>query len=199
MNLKDLTQLDINDLRNIDIDQVKSALISKPNVLINIILVGVTVLVAVSVYTNHTVKEKNIEKEIKIASKKLKVVQEHNKILEAIQAFIDSAPVPIEISSLMTMLNENASNFNIQIIKLQPSKVDRSENFEISKIQLSISTSNYKNLLLFIDALENSEYAIRIEDWSAAMKSKKAGKGDRTLISINSNITLSSRKILDEK
>ena len=93
MNLKDLSKLDIKDLQNIDLSQAKDFLTSRPDILINILLIAVTLFATMYVYNRHSLQSTQIEQQILELTEKTEIVDEQKKTntaLGLVQKSIDS-------------------------------------------------------------------------------------------------------------
>ncbi len=169
MNIKDLSKIDVKDLKDIDFNALLKDLQGRPTLLVNILLIIITLFVIIQIIVGYKTKVRIIHKEIPTLEEKKQVIQEAQKIKKNYKTFWDKLPPTISKDKFIELISDLAIANNIQIISLSPVDKRDDENKEILTTSLTIlatSKNNYDDLLSFIKALENTLYAIRIDEWT---------------------------------
>lgn len=168
MNLKDLNNIDIKDLQNVDWSQAKDRLQSQPDLLINIILVVVTFAVLFSTFNKHTQTTKSSEIEILELQERLDAVEKFETAKTQHSNFLKEAPKSIAGDQLIQTLSEFAIKRNIQILSFLPAKKKNNKLVNLTSVKVNIASENYADIILFVHDIEKSSYPIRIEKWSGS-------------------------------
>ncbi len=170
MDIKELSKIDIKDLKDIDFNAFVKQLQGQPSVLVNILLIIITLFVIIQIIVGYKTKVRNIRREVPALEDKKKVVKEAKKIKEEYKSFWKDVPSKISKDKFIELLSDLAISHNIQIISLSPVDKNGDEYKEMLTTSLTIlaaSKNNYEDLLSFVKALEeNTGYAIRIDKWS---------------------------------
>jgi len=169
MNIKDLSKIDVKDLKDIDFNALLKDLQGQPSLLVNILLIIITLFVIIQIIVGYKTKVRIIRREVPALEEKKQVVQEAQKIKRDYKAFWDKVPSTISKDEFIELISDLAIDNNIQIISLSPVDKRGDEYKEILTTSLTIlatSKNNYEDLLSFIKALENTLYAIRIDKWT---------------------------------
>ena len=169
MGLKDFSPLDLAQLKNIDIHLVKDVLQKRPDILINIILISVTIGAIVFIYDNQQKEIKSLKKKTAEYQEKLKAIKEDEGLKEKLNAFLESFPEQIQTDKLTSKISQMAVAHNIQIGRFSPAQEKETDYITVATLSFNISTEDYKNLTLFIQNIEQSPYSIRIKKWSTSV------------------------------
>jgi len=173
MNLKDLSNIDINDLKNIDIRGVQNNIRNRPDIVINVLLIVVTILASIFIYTKQKTEAKKLKNDIEKSEKKLAAVKLRNKIEEEHDTFLSTFPESLNVDEFITMISDYAVNRNIQIQSFSPTKRSNYQFSWVESTSVSISAENYKDIVLFVQDIENSEHNVRIAIWNGTLGRKK--------------------------
>ena len=166
MNLKDLNNIDIKDLRNIDWSQIKDRLQSRPNLLINISLVVVTLLVLFSTFNKYTEATKSSKTEIVGLQERLAALKKFEAAKKKHNDFLKKAPKAIAGDQLIQTLSELAIRRDVQILSFSPAKKKSNKLVSLTSVKVNIASKNYADIILFVHDIEKSSYPVRIENWS---------------------------------
>jgi len=181
MDLKDLSKININDLKEIDFEDIKSRILGRPDLLINILLIGLTIFASLFFYTSHKKKSDELKEEVETLEEKLEVVNAHKKVKSQYNKFVEEFPESLNIDQLSNTISNIAVTHNVQILKFSPLKSVKNDYFTVEGIDVSIQTPDYFNIINFIQDIEESPYTIRLEELSGSMPaSKNRGRQDRS-------------------
>jgi len=176
MNLKDLSQIDINDLKNIDVKKIVDVVKSRPDILIIAALIILTLILVIHNFSSNKIKSKKLKKSIKQAEEKLKVTDLNRSLHSQYNDFVDQFPDTLTDDQMINKLADFALAHDVRIQTFSPANERNYNNWVLTSIKLKISSQNYQNTVAFIKSIETAPYAIRIEKWSGGLG---AGKRDR--------------------
>ncbi len=166
--LKNLSNLQINDLKNINYQKYLKDLRKKPGVLINLGLIAFALIFSGYTFKKSQHSVKSTRTEISNLENKLKTMETYNETQKTLKDFLDNLPPRITEDDLINLLTDFAQERNIQIESFSPAKRQSSQYYDLSSMILQTRVENYKDLWLFINDIEESPYALRIENWSGS-------------------------------
>ena len=173
MNLKDLKNIDINDLKNIDINQVKDSLLSKPSILIKILLIIAAIFATIHVNNVNRQKKEDYAAQLKKNEEKLAASQRLTSSEKKFDKFINEFPVTLSSNDLVNQLAIFASKHDVEVVSFSPVKNIDYGYMDLTTIDIDISSTDYVNINAFVKDIDQSAYAIRIDQLIA----KKANSG----------------------
>jgi len=168
MNLKDLNNININDLKNIDWRQVKSRLQSRPDLIINILLIVATLTIVFSAYRKYTTVIKSLAKEKKELSAKSEMLEKLELTRKLYNDFIQDIPEIISGDQMIEALSDFAIERNVQILSFSPAKEESNKFVHLTRVEVHVSSESYANIILFMHDIESSPFSIRTEMWSGS-------------------------------
>ena len=166
MNLKDLNNIDIKDLRNIDWSYVKGQLQSRPDLLINILLMIATFTVLISSYSKYTEMKHSSKAETEELQERLAAIEKFEAAKTQHNDFLKTAPKSITGDQLIQTLSEFAINRNVQILSFSPAQKKSNKLVSLTSVKVNVASTKYSDIILFVHDIEQSSYPIRIENWS---------------------------------
>lgn len=172
MNIKELANLDINDLKNIDYAAVLNAIKKRPDIIVIVICLLVTSIVTVTHYRSQKQQIKTMSREIKDLRKKAKVIDEYNEAKTVLADLKTVLPQALTESQVMEMLTRTARKYNIMIDAFSPATVVDFPSHSTLSITLDMIVSDYTNLWKFIYSIENAHQALRIDQLSLEIPQK---------------------------
>jgi len=202
MNISDLLKLDIKDLQKIDYKKLVEELRKRPDALINIVVVLITAIIFFNLTSSHQKESKKLKRDIKKLTEKVEEIDRFNKAQQELDSFLDTLPGALPEDEFVNTLTDLAVKRNIQIESFSPTNTKSTPFSDTITIELNLSLDSYKNLWLFIHDIENSQYALKINNWQGYMtqvysqqnqfisRQQKPAKAV-----INSRISLSTVKI----
>ena len=167
MKLKDLSKLEPKDLKNlINKEQIKAQLLSQPAAIINVILVIVTIVVSISSFRSYTSTTKNLEAQVVELEEKSKALDKFELAKKEFKDFQVEIPNYVSENKLIEMLSEIAIRSGVQIVSFSPPDKKKNVYVSLTKVEITITSVNYADIVRFMHDIENSTYSIRIARWS---------------------------------
>ena len=195
MNLNELSKIDIKDLKKIDLGQVREEIQNRPDILINVLLIGFTLFAIIFFYNKYEHQAKQLKGQITGLKEKLDVVKEQDQAVQKIKEFINKFPKPISNERLIEKINEFALNHKIQILSYAPAENISEEYWTSNSVVFNLASESYANILLFIQDIEKSPYALIIEKWSGSVKETTDKSGTQMQTKTFTNVTIKIRSV----
>lgn len=180
ITLKDLNNIDIKDLQNIDWGAAKDRLQSRPELLINILLTIVTVFVLSSTFKKFIHKSKISKNEQVLLQEKLNAFDKLSAIQKKYRDFRNNVPEVIGDDQLIETLSKFASRHNVQIVSFSPAKKKSNKLISLTSVEVNIASEDYESIILFVNAIESSPYSMRIQKWSGSSVSQVGDSRSRS-------------------
>lgn len=174
MNIKEaiekLNTINLQDLKRIDLNQLKDLLRRSPIFVLNIVFVFGSCFTAITLFNKAKLDEKNTKASNISYEEKLKAVKEQKSIKQKYQRFVNDFPKELIGRQLIDKFSELATNRNVHIISFSPTKEKSDQYTTLTTVNLSIESDDYKNIILFVKDIESFPFAVRLEKFSAAMQ-----------------------------
>ena len=174
MNLKNLSKIDFNELKNIDWETVKEYLLSRPGLIINVSIIAATAVVTLTYCRSQLQSVKALNDEITVLQEKAGVISALDKTQKEYDQFVKQIPQTISADMLIEILSEIALERDVQIVSFSPANEKNSTFASLTNVKITIKSEKYANTIRFIHDIENSPYSIRIGDWRGALSSQDA-------------------------
>lgn len=201
MNFKDLSQIDVKDVIRHKLDKKTLQTFYKENLFL-IINISICLIIFVSFFVTSSLNKKNLatlDYKIKETTKKLSTYQILKNNQENFNNFIEAYPKEISGDELISRISELALTHNIQIVSFSPTRAKENDFAEFVAINIKISTKNYTDAISFLQDIEHSPYAIRVNKWqSTANYSNRRSNNDTLedeLPTINATVEIGSIKL----
>jgi len=188
--IKKLKDVNIDDLKNIDFFAVKDKLFQRPDVLIIIGAILITLIGTFHLYNSSKTNVALLEEEAIALEKKLEAIEKLKKIEANYNKLIKDFPKSASEQEFMNILSKLAFDNNIEIKSFSPAKKQTFSLADITRVNLHLISNSYQDMVRFIESTENSPYSIRIEQWSGKMEGSDSSSGI-----IASNIKINSIEI----
>ncbi|MGE0267219.1 MAG: type 4a pilus biogenesis protein PilO [Candidatus Omnitrophota bacterium] len=202
MNVKEiidkLQNVDVRDLKNIDFTQIQENIKSKPDILIIIALLAVSLSATMYFYVNFTKKTKDMEQKSVKYKEQLGSAEQNKTLKEKYDKFMAEFPEKIVIDDLIDKVSVFAINHNIKIISFSPAQENTDEYTKIDRININISAENYSDLINFMKNIEQTPYAIRVETWQGKLDSATShtAAGQRSRRTIEPEVTAETKSTI---
>jgi Tfp pilus assembly protein PilO len=192
-----LNAVDIKELKNIDIIKVKDSLRTNPVVFINTIIVIVTLISAIALISRGQVELQKYKNNTLIYDEKLAAVKLQQDTKKTFDDFKKAFPQALGSNQLIDKFSELAVHRNVRILSLSPAKEKSNEYLYQTTVNLSVESSDYKNIILFVKDIEDSALAIRLEKFSAELTGNDEGgdNEDKKEIPIKADLEVSSVRL----
>ena len=172
MNLADLSKIDIKDLQKIDYAKLLQDLKKRPDILISIVFVLATLSFSVNAFTKKKGELSSLQQEVSKLEEKIKVIDSYEAVKKELTDFLANIPEKILENDLINKVTDFAVSRNVQIESYTPMSKQSSPLYDLTSIDLNVSAPDYKNVWLFMNDIEKSKYAIRVENWAGSMDAK---------------------------
>lgn len=172
MKLSDLNKIKIEDLKQIDLRQVRENLQSRPDLIIQIVLVLITILTIFSTCNTHKEKTASLKKEVLELRKKSKALEKFETTQKDYNEYIKDTPQVISKIQLSRKISESAERWDIKILSTEPTQEKSNTYVHLTNIKINVSSKNYANIIQFIHDIENSPYLIRIKGVTTSLENK---------------------------
>ncbi len=170
MDLKNLVNINIKDLKNINPKQIQEFAKSRPDIFINILLIVVTLYATMYVYNHAREKSASTTTNISQAEEKVNVADGYKKLEKDFNDFKEKFPKPIPSDQFINKLSEFALKNNVQTLSFSQPQKSGDEALELTTINFNIASEDYPNILMFIKDIESAPYAVRLNKFSASLK-----------------------------
>jgi len=167
MNLKDLNNINLKDLQNVDWKDLQDRAQNKPEIIINIVLILVTLAVVGFSYQKGSKTVSSLEKEIKELKEKSEAVRKSTLTTGRYNAFMSKTQKFISGDQLIEKLSEFAIRRNVQILTFSPANEKNNNFITLTNIKINVASEDYTNIILFMRDIETSPFLIRVGSWEA--------------------------------
>ena len=124
-----MKKLTVKDLKSFNLAQVKEIVSKRPDIFINILLIGLTLFGTIYLYSHRTRESQRLQSEVQQMTEKLAAVQEYEAVGKEYEEFIKAFPQPIPGDQLINKLSQVAVSHNIQILAFSPAEKKKSDFF----------------------------------------------------------------------
>ncbi len=177
MNLKELSQIDIKNLKNVDWKEVLDFFKARWDISAQFIAVIVSIFVCIWVYNVNKVKFSQLSTQVKAAQEKLAKVNELQEVESFKTKIFDSLPPEISEKRLINLTADLAKEYNVRIHSFSPGEPMKKEKHTIFPLTLNLSSQNYKSMWAFIEQLETLPEAITIQSFALGSNSLSTRSG----------------------
>jgi len=165
--IQKLQNIDIQDLKNINISQVKAFFQSRLDVVIHLIFIVITLMVVITVGGGHKkkitlVKENTIE-----ARETLEVLTVFQGVQKQYKDFIKDFPEALLSDKLIDKIFALAVDHNIQIVSFSPVQENSDDYAKFIRVNISISSDSYADIVRFVYDMERPSSGMQIEKWES--------------------------------
>ncbi|OGX33460.1 MAG: hypothetical protein A2787_08910 [Omnitrophica WOR_2 bacterium RIFCSPHIGHO2_01_FULL_48_9] len=174
MNLYELSQLDFETLKNMDWGKILSNLLKRKDSLIMVLLILAVPASGVYIFSNRRKEASALMTQAAQLEKQIKAIEAMGAAEKELNDFTKKLPADLPDTQFLKTLNDLARVHKIQIQTIYPVQTTAVETYSLSSVELDIYAPQYERLWDFINAIENSEYLLRVEGWSAAMDTRSS-------------------------
>ncbi|MFP4473566.1 MAG: type 4a pilus biogenesis protein PilO [Candidatus Omnitrophota bacterium] len=179
MNLKELSQLDVKDLKNIDYRAVLGGIRKNPFPAVNTVIVLAAIAVCFVIVISQGEQRKALKAELRTVEKKLDEYQTYQELKAEYERHVAQFPPEMGETELIKMVTRMAGTYGISIESFPPMKELRTELYNEFSFTLTIIAPGYEQLWRFMLELETADGALRIDEWSTSAgqpRSRRRGR-----------------------
>ncbi len=175
MDFTKLSQLTLDDLKNIDGQQVAHWIKKRLDVAVMGGVILVTAVVSIAVLSQRMAEKKRLEREMAKAEKKLKAIRELEKVDESLQALLATIPPPLSSEALVGRLTDWAVQRGVRIESFSPARKEQREHYDLTSVHIEVSAADFASIWLLVHDIETSGLPIRIDMWDGRLVSASSG------------------------
>ncbi len=177
MDLKELSKLDIKDLKNLDYQAIFNKLKKRPDIMIDTVIILAALTFCVMYYANQKAELNAQSIALMTLEKKERVFRELQKAQDVLKLLKSAIPDPIVESQLIEIITQNASEHNINIASFSPAVTAVQSAGTTITLSIDITAPSYTHLWKFVYQLESKYKTIRIDTWTGQMNASARQRG----------------------
>lgn len=178
--LKKLNQIDIKDLLKLDYTQLLKRSKEKPEIVVNIILICLTLVICTRTFTGQRAETAKARDEIPVFTKKIDALKKHNIAEKKLEDFIENIPKKISSLKFTDLITDLAVSRDIKINTFSPVTEKTQKLYTTLTTNMNVTIKNYATLWSFINALEKSPHSIFINKLDARSGSRAGNTRGRS-------------------
>ena len=113
--LRKLDQIDVKDLLKLDYTEILKRSKEKPEIIVNIILICLTLVICIHIFTVQRVETAKVRNEIPVLTKKIEALKDHNFAKANLKKFIENIPEKIGSLKFTDLITDIAVSRDIKI------------------------------------------------------------------------------------
>jgi len=156
------------DINNIDFKQLIALYGDKLSLGIKIILGAGSLILTMMFFNGYQAQDKALHVKISQVRQKLEVLKTRDAAVENLNNFKSSLLPKIDESRLITIVSDDAKEFNVTFNSLTPNDSRDMGLYDVINISINAVSDNFKDMMLFLRKIERSDYPIRIDSWSGS-------------------------------
>ncbi|MBI3602492.1 MAG: type 4a pilus biogenesis protein PilO [Candidatus Omnitrophica bacterium] len=165
------------DIQQMDLNKVFEKLFEKKSLLAAVAVLVLVSVVAMALLKDYSSKAANYQNQMQQMHQKIDMIARHEESLKQLNQLTSSLPKPMSTQKLINQLTDYATQNQVDILDITPKETKRENLYTITVVHSSVNASSFKNLLLFLRAVETSPYALRVESWSGKSQESDLGTG----------------------
>ncbi|MFA5260330.1 MAG: type 4a pilus biogenesis protein PilO [Candidatus Omnitrophota bacterium] len=169
MNLSELSKLDVKDLNKIDYLKLGEQLKKKPEQLITALIIAGAIVFSAHFYITKKMELRRVMIQIDELLRKKVAMTEYNNTKKSHDDLLNNLPQGLSADALANTLTTMAIHRGVRLESFSPARKVDEALYELTSINLEISSKEYDNIFLFIHDIENSEHNLRIEDFQSTI------------------------------
>lgn len=160
--------LDLNksfDPKSIDINELLSKILSQKVVAVNIVIVISALAGAYFIYNNFLQQKRIADQNIANLQEKISTITTYQTTKQKFDDFHKALPKPVAEESLVNVLSDYAVQNSVEVISFSPVSTKEYDYYDLISVEMNVRSKEFKNLVLFIKAIESENQVIRIENY----------------------------------
>jgi hypothetical protein len=178
-------------LSNLDSDTLLNPLTEHQSLLVKIGVVVGALIIAGLLFNDHHIKDQLLQNKMTQVNEKLEAIKDRNTAVQAVVKFKSSLPPKISENDLIDLITNYVRTFHVNITALSPPQSGRSNLYDTLNVTINGESANFKNMMLFIRAVEGPKSPLEINSWSG--REDENGKMSFTMqisvVEIRNNVT----------
>ena len=186
MDLKQLSKIDVSELKKIDYLKLLNDLRKRPEIIVNFLAVLLAVIISWNIFAKGKSQLQNALREIPKMEDKIAAINEFQAIREKLDTFHADIAPRITEEQFINLMTELASNRKIRILSLSPGGTESKNSYDYLSVNLDFTCQKYTDIWLFINDIESSRFPLKITNLSGAIASAQGTRRGRRQASANS-------------
>jgi Tfp pilus assembly protein PilO len=198
MNLAELSKLDINDLKNVDYKKLFWDLKDRPDVIVNIVAVLLTLIFILTTFSGRQNEINKLKSDAYQLEEKANTITAYESAKKDLAEIQKNLPPNITDTDFINFVTDLAIKRNIKLTSFLPGKGESSTFYDSLVLSIDFSAKDYGEMWHILHDIEQSPYAIRVENWSGMLTNKvadvnrKAGEAETLAAKINVKLRISA-------
>lgn len=170
--IKKLNSIDAKDLKEIDFEQIQMGFRRRPDILVSVIILLVTIVGTVSIYNRYKKTQNSITQESIVMGERLDAIKTKDAVQKQYDQLIESFPENISLEEFIQKLSATALGManrydqRCRITSISPAIEKEDDYVSLSSVTINVQAETFQELVLFTDTVENFPYKVRTERWS---------------------------------
>ena len=156
----------LNNLKDLDVNQLAKVLTEHQNNLIKVVLIAGSLFLVWGMFNDHHAKDVKLRAQLAQEQQKLEALKAHDAALKDLNDFKSSIPKNLNEFELTVLLSNYAKLYNVAIPSLSPGESKDMGLYDVININFNAVSDNFKDMMLFLRQIEKSEFPLRINSWS---------------------------------
>lgn len=174
--------MDINTL-NKSIQQI----IERKSLFLVVVVLLIFFMIGAALFGDYSSKRVNYQNQIKEKLNRNSVVDDYDKSMAQFNEYASSLAKSATGDALI-QLEDYASQYNINVLNASPGEVQEHGYYSSIGFHLSVRVGDFKDLISFLQTVENSPFRFKVDYYTATMADVNTG-------SINCEINITSTQI----
>ncbi len=164
--------------KNIDLSKLTVNLAAKKSFLVSGVIAVVALVILAGIFNNYKISQQQFNNRARDLEQKNKVIADHDKDLKKLNDFLDTLPQQLKGDQAVQQLTDYAQSNAVEIVSVSPGQNKVDGYVSLTDVRLTVASDDYKNIVRFIRALEQSEYALRVDAFKTSNDNKKKFRAD---------------------
>ncbi len=160
MNIQDLMKL---DLQKIDLNKLIKLLLDQKQLLVQLIVIAAFIMTLIGLAGLYQEQKTQTQQQTQEFNSKIEVIKEYENVLKQLKSAESVFPQEIDEDQISSEVSDYATQTQVNILSFS-SGARKSENLsDVISFQISVKAKTYKSFLAFLQAIESSPYALKVE------------------------------------
>ena len=152
-------------------------------------------------YNNRQSELHRLQAQAPLLEEKTTAIENFKKSETKKKNFLEDFPQSLDEDELKDFVTDLAVKYHIKIQSFSSIDASSNENYELLSLELNFIVEDFVTLVLFINELESSEYALRVDNWQGQMNMNeqysrgRSGVEEKNKSPIGSRVKITTLKI----
>ncbi len=170
-------KIDINALKNLSLKDIRNFVNENQVLSLNIAIAGATIFLMVFVVQARIGEYVKLKSELDEISGKEATVRQYEKVIKEARDFWKAVPGGVPDEQMISFITQAATRRNITISTFDPPRSSAAGFYNEVTVDLVCTARGFKDLLLFVNDLESSQYLVKVNSLSFKEQGSRGAKG----------------------